>query len=190
MQVAFRSLMSLPAVGGDLVLVAPRSLQSPARALAAEGPSYAVLPHPHLSEGCLAYALRSWALTWFFPTTQQVELETAICRAEEFGLNDARSLEEFSARHTGSAMAEPVPVVRAYGPIGFFWALVLDRLSERRAHNNCSACGRVLPARRGRRRRYCTKVENPDCFDQRQRERQRRSRGRNRLFSTVDRGPA
>lgn len=128
----------------------------------------------------LSQGTSTWELTWFWPTVAQLGLQPTLWNAAaQFRLPAVRTLNQASkSPQWRNKMAEPVPVTRAYGPIGLFWALLLDRLSQGRVHEVCAACGRVLPVARGKRRRFCTKDEAIECFKRRQREQRRQSRGR------------
>jgi hypothetical protein len=71
-------------------------------------------------------------------------------------------------------LAKPVPIRRAWGAVGLFWTLLLDRLEAQRSFNLCERCGRIIPSEAGKR--FCGKTDNNGCFSKRRAQDQRRSR--------------
>jgi hypothetical protein len=117
---------------------------------------------------------RLWS--WFWPTYAEGKEDAVLFGAENFGV-EARSLAELSKDDGFSrAMAEPVPIRRAWGPLGLFWALLLDRLEEGARFNSCGRCHRIVEGKRGKR--YCSKSDNPECFRERRAADKQRSRQR------------
>ena len=133
------------------------------------------LAAPHLSDG---YSTR--ALTWFLPTLQEVgEVRIVIARGATHRLDDAGTWEEVGKSEAWRAkMTEPVPVLRAWGALGLFWALLLERLESGRPLRICELCGRTLEGTR--RKQYCGRNENLDCYRQRRTADRRRERERPR----------
>jgi len=58
-------------------------------------------------------------------------------------------------------MTEPVEIRRAWGPTGFFWTLLIDRLESAQTVRACARCGR--PIKGTKRRRFCSRGENEVC---------------------------
>jgi hypothetical protein len=103
------------------------------------------------------------AHTWFMPTLAEVrDIRTVIGRAATLGLNDARTGNQIrKSQRWRRLMTEPIPVRRAWGPIGLFWSLVLERMESLRLQV-CERCGRPLAGTH--RKRFCGQRDNPECF--------------------------
>jgi len=88
------------------------------------------------------------------------------------------TVDEFLATaEWGRFRLSQVPVRRAWGPIGFFWALLIDSLeSQEDRRGGCERCGGVVIG--DKRKRFCGPRDNPDCCRERRAEDQRRSRAR------------
>ena len=112
------------------------------------------------------------AFTWYAPTLMELQDPTAVIqRAATLGLNDVKSFSQLHASELWrKQMTEYVPVRRAWGPIGLFWALLIERLEAGQPMQLCERCGRSLRGKRGKR--MCGADDNPECY------RDRRSRDR------------
>ncbi len=130
------------------------------------------LAAPYFTEG-----VTTRALSWYMPTLGELrEVQEVINRAASLGLVDARvhaDLRGSEAWHR--AMTESVPIRRVWGPVGLFWALLIDRLEQTGARRACGLCGRVLEAAR-RTKQFCGKSENPECYRRRRALDRRRER--------------
>ena len=136
-----------------------------------------ILSAPYLS---LARAPRAEA--WFAPLVQEDDADYAVCMGERFGLTDARTYDEAcKSEKWAKKMAEPIIVTRAWGPIGLFWALTIDRLEQGQHFHLCRRCGQLVAG--DRRKLFCGKADNPTCFNERRAEDRRRSRSRHRLVA-------
>jgi hypothetical protein len=76
-------------------------------------------------------------------------------------------------------MAERLEITRAWGPIGLFWSLLIDQFESRIPLTACKRCGQIIQGKRGKR--YCSEVDNMNCFSARRaankrQERERRSK--------------
>ena len=71
-------------------------------------------------------------------------------------------------------LEESVPIRRAWGAVGLFWALLLDRLEARRPFVICERCGRIISGKAGKK--FCGKADDAECFNGRRAVDQRRSR--------------
>ena len=117
--------------------------------------------------------------SWFRPTLAEVkDVDFVIRRGETHGLTDARTWEEASASNAWrEKMTAPIPIRRAWGAIGLFWALVLDELENAQPQAFCDRCGRQIKART-RRKTFCSREENEDCYRARRAADRRRDRAR------------
>lgn len=129
------------------------------------------LAGPYLSTG-----RSTRAKTWLQPTLSEVEdYDLAVQRAATLGLNSARNWEEAkSSTQWRAYMTEYIPVRRAWGPIGLFWVLLLERLKSAQVVNNCIRCGRKLIGTR--RKQLCGRGDNAECYRQRRADDRRRER--------------
>jgi hypothetical protein len=153
--------------------IARRSRSDPEGALRAA----TVAARPYVFHG---HARREEA--WLYPTLRTKGFEHVLFKAEDFGLpvpprsswtaigfEQALQQEEWRRWR-----AQTVPVCRVWGLIGLCWALLLDRLEQRRPFSGCERCGRVIASRR--RKRFCGRSENRQCFNGRRAGDKRRSR--------------
>jgi hypothetical protein len=134
------------------------------------------------------------AIVWLYATWVHAGPKPILFRAQELGVPADTLRKAYAAHRAGTlqrqdvlaeldrfpqwrnAMAEPVKVHRVWGPLGLFWALLLDQLEARRLFQSCNRCGRLLQGRRGRR--FCGPEDNIGCHRARRAADQRRSRGR------------
>jgi hypothetical protein len=120
------------------------------------------------------YTSRRWS--WFWPTYAAGKEDAVLCGAEDFGVK-ARSFDELSKDDLFSRrMAERVQIRRAWGPLGLFWALLLDRLEGQVRLHSCGRCHRIIEGRKGKK--YCSKSDSPECFRERRAADKQRSRQR------------
>jgi hypothetical protein len=120
------------------------------------------------------YTSRRWS--WFWPTYAEGKEDAVLFGAEKYGAT-ARSFAELSADDRFSrAMAELEPIRRAWGPVGLFWALLLERLDQGTSFHACERCHRIIAGKKAKR--YCNKSDNPECFKARRAADQRKSRER------------
>lgn len=172
----------------QMASIARRSRSDPQGALKAA----TVAAHPYVFQG---YASREDA--WLWPTLRTKGLPQVFWKAENDGLSVPprsnwskigfeQALKQEDWRRW---CAQLVPVCRVWGPIGLFWALLLDRLEERRLFSGCERCGRIIAARR-RGKRFCGRSDDPECFNNRRAGDKRRARslveGRSRQLKGVD----
>jgi hypothetical protein len=77
-------------------------------------------------------------------------------------------------------MRAPIPIRRAYGAVGLFWALLLDRLEASVPFQKCERCHYLLEGkRRGKKtKRLCGAHDNKVCYNRQKAEQMRRSRAR------------
>jgi hypothetical protein len=151
-----------------------------------------ILMVPYVQEG---YSRREDA--WFLPTmcergkrdglqwvVREVSARAKISSSNGFsreftsyGLRDAASIDEVLASPGWhELLREEIPVRRAWGPIGLFWALLLNDLEQRVTYRSCERCGWVIRGRHGKR--LCGPDDNGECYRGRRRQDQRRSRDR------------
>ncbi len=71
---------------------------------------------------------------------------------------------------------QPIPIRRAWGAAGLFWALMLDRLEEGRSFNACQRCDRILQGKRDKR--FCGRADDNQCFQERRAADRRRERNK------------
>jgi hypothetical protein len=72
--------------------------------------------------------------------------------------------------------SQKVPIRRTWGPIGLFWALLLDQLEQHRTFGVCERCSRVFQG--SKNKQYCSELDDPQCFRARRTEDTRRYRNR------------
>lgn len=88
---------------------------------------------------------------------------------------EAESLSDFRKKFSELA-SRPVPIRRAWGPLGLFWALLLNALEEGGRWNTCGKCGRLIPARRNKH--FCGTGDSQQCYRSRRTSSQSRYRAR------------
>jgi hypothetical protein len=115
---------------------------------------------------------------WLRPALTHRGPETVLFEAEDHG---------FRSRNVGALLKMPdfrrkmderVPIRRLWGPLGMFWALLLDRLESGQLFHRCQKCGRTLSGRKGKK--FCSQSDNPPCFAERRAGDKQRSRRCNR----------
>jgi len=153
-----------------------------------------VLANPYVQEG---HSTRR--LAWFCPlvlergerdglrwimdeaTRRHLGVDEAFSRDfTQYGLRDMAAIDEVLASSAWQQfLRQQIPVRRAWGPIGLFWALLLDDLESQRIGTAvCARCGRMLTGKRGKQ--FCGPDDDPNCYRERRAEDQRRSRTQRR----------
>jgi hypothetical protein len=113
---------------------------------------------------------------WFWPTYIVDGEEAVLFGAQDYGVS-ARSIGElFKNADFRRIMSERIEIRRAWGPLGLFWALLLEKLESRQSFSSCQNCGRLIQGKKGKR--LCGSTDNLKCFSQRRAADQRRSRSR------------
>jgi hypothetical protein len=117
-------------------------------------------------------------LAWVFPTIQEKGVNGGLQAAWfRFNLKDQRTLEGAMSSPAWRAEAmKLVPIRRAWGVLGLFWSLLLDRLGGGETFNVCKQCGRIISARKGKR--FCGTKDNLVCYRTRRTADRRRERSR------------
>jgi hypothetical protein len=123
--------------------------------------------------------LSEWRTTvsraWLQPiiaTENEVGVITAI--QSRFNV-DFESLDEvYRDPRLRKQLLKPMKVRRAWGLPGLMWALLLDRLEAGQGQRACKRCGRLVQGRS--HKRFCSKIDNKECYLARTRENRRRSR--------------
>jgi hypothetical protein len=120
------------------------------------------------------YTSLRWS--WFWPTYAEGKDDAVLFGAENFGVR-ARSLAELSKDDRFSRrMAERVLIRRAWGPLGLFWALLIDRLEEHASFHSRGRCHGIIEGKKGKA--YCSQSDNPECFGHRRAADKQKSRQR------------
>jgi len=112
---------------------------------------------------------------WFRPLLQQHGIEALLFDAEDrglpvpqksHGLSNEDAIKELPRIHEWrKELAKPVPTRRAWGAVGLFWTLLLDRLEVHRSFNSCELCGRVIQGTDAKR--FCSQTDKKECFSKR-----------------------
>lgn len=112
-------------------------------------------------------------------TRQKLGVDETFSRDfEQYHLRDSSSIDEVLGSSAWQQfLSRQIPVRRAWGPIGLFWALLLDQLEGQRIETAvCARCGWILSGKRGKR--FCSPEDRPNCHRARRAEDQQRSRAR------------
>jgi hypothetical protein len=127
-------------------------------------------------------------LAWFHTTLLEEGMAALLFQAEEFGLKPPTSVRQLPAAEWdrvspdkllsipewSTFTKETVPIRRAWGASGLFWALLLDALVNRQSFGTCERCGSIILGKRGKR--FCGFNDNPNCFRERRAADTRRCR--------------
>jgi hypothetical protein len=99
---------------------------------------------------------------------------------ERFGLEAHDYVQAVQLGEWDRKMRAPIPIMRVYGAVGLFWALLLDRLEASVPFQPCERCHYLLEGKcRGKKtKRVCGPRDNKVCYDRRKAEDMRRSRAR------------
>ena len=123
--------------------IADRSSSDPARALH-EAKNAAAL---YITEGQTTQEL-SWFLLVLAKEGVKVALNHALL---QLNLPDVRSPKELLRSPVWQRVRQEfVPIRRAWGMIGLFWALLLDQLQDGTEFRACLRCGRTIRGKRGK----------------------------------------
>ena len=115
--------------------------------------------------------------SWFWPIFAAEGIKGALFATEARYDVYATNLKEiFQSEPLQQALSETVPIRRAWGAIGLFWALLLERLEEGRSFQVCERCGRIIQGKRGKR--FCGRNDDLRCYRQRRTTDRRRERRR------------
>lgn len=118
----------------------------------------------------------SFELGWFWPTLLGNGPEAIRFRLEEFGIKPA-TIEELSKNDQfKNLMGKRMEIRRAFGPVGLFWALLIEWLEKFKPFSSCRNCGRLIQGKKGKK--YCSRAENPDCYRHMQAIRKQKSRSK------------
>jgi hypothetical protein len=115
-------------------------------------------------------------LAWFYPTVQKDGVEQAVRAAWfRFDLKEPGTPEEaVGSSAWREKMMKSVPVRRAWGVLGLFWSLLLDRLADGEKFRFCERCKRTISGKQGKR--FCGLDENRSCYRERRTADKRRER--------------
>jgi hypothetical protein len=96
---------------------------------------------------------------WFRPTLERNGPQHILFKAEDRGLSvppqlrqrwDEDALNEVLKQDAWKKwLAQPIPIRRAWGAVGLFWTLLLDRLEAQRSFTACDRCGRIISGKEG-----------------------------------------
>lgn len=115
--------------------------------------------------------------SWFLPIFAAEGIDGAVFAAEaRYDVYAANLKEVFQSEPLQQALSETVPIRRAWGAIGLFWVLLLERLEEGRSFQVCERCGRIIQGKRGKR--FCGRNDDLQCYRQRRATDRRRERHR------------
>jgi hypothetical protein len=153
-----------------------------------------VLATPYLQEGHSTSELawfcpqvvergKSVGLSWIVgeAASHRFGLDKAFSRSfTQYLLRDMAAIDEVLASTAWQQfLRRQIPVRRAWGPLGLFWALLVDSLeSQTLGTGVCTRCGRMLTGKRGKQ--FCGPDDDPQCYRDRRADDQRRSRDRRR----------
>jgi hypothetical protein len=112
----------------------------------------------------------------FAPLYAEGGEEAVLFRAEDHGIRAANFQELLGSAQFWHAMSEVIPIRRAWGPVGLFWALLLDRLEGGARFGACERCGRLIEGKKGKK--FCGPKDNSECHAGRRAADQRKSRAR------------
>jgi len=115
---------------------------------------------------------------WLWPTFADIGEKDVLHNLEgNLGLR-AESLEQLLRKpRARKFLDEEVPVRRAWGARGLFWALLLERLKSGGRFARCELCGRLNPASR-QGKRFCSRIDDEACFLRRDADYKRDARGK------------
>ena len=108
----------------------------------------------------LACALRKARESTMLYVTQGITMPVFVAAAEA---GDVPSQLHQTGIHRIAGLAwweNAVEITRAWGPIGLFWALLLDQLESRRPYRPCKWCGRFLQGKKTQ----CYPEDDPLCY--------------------------
>ena len=100
--------------------------------------------------------------------------EAVLAKVEDFGIIPKTFAELSENSEYRRKLAERIEIRRAWGPLGLFWALLLDQLESRLSFRSCRNCQRIIGGSKGKH--FCGPDDDPACFKRRRAADKRRSR--------------
>jgi hypothetical protein len=140
----------------------------------AEDPSGALIRASQIAQMYVFQGHSSGEWTWFWPTSLGEGEEALLFKAEDHGFKVVSPNDLFTDPANRKLLTERIPIRRAWGPLGLFWALLLMQLEEHKPFRICARCHRIIQGQL--RKKYCGPQDDPDCFNKRRKTDQRRSR--------------
>jgi hypothetical protein len=118
----------------------------------------------------------------FRPTLQRKGPKQILLKAQDWKLPlqprdhwDEKALNDLLKQEAWKKwLRTPVPIRRAWGAVGLFWTLLLDRLEAGQLMRACERCNRIIPGKDGKR--FCGERDDRDCLNGRRASDQQRSR--------------
>jgi hypothetical protein len=168
----------IPAADGLDIALGQHQMAMTARQ-SAEDPSGALMHARQLARTYVfdGHSSRKW--TWFLPTSLGEGDEALVFKAEDHGFSVRSPDDFFTNPQNLRLLNERIPIRRAWGPLGLFWALLLAQLEEHKPFRVCANCHRIL--RGQQRKKYCSPGDDQECFNKRRKIDQRRSRQQRRV---------
>jgi len=114
------------------------------------------------------------ALSWFWTLYAQGGDEAVVFGAEDLGFKGKDATDLWRNTEFRHLMMKRIRIRRAWGAVGLFWALLLERLEDKRGFGLCQRCSRIISGRSNKA--FCSRRDNPECFRQRRAGDQRSSR--------------
>jgi hypothetical protein len=112
---------------------------------------------------------------WFFPILVEEGEQAALFAVETaYDISFKTSDELYDSQDWQTLCRKRLPVRRVFGAMGLFWALLLECLEERRGFQTCDRCERII--RGNKKKQYCGREDNLECFRARRAKDKRRSR--------------
>jgi hypothetical protein len=106
------------------------------------------------------------------PTLVQEGEDGVVDELSGLAKQDFRSLHEAQRSAAWQqVITRPVPILRVWGAVGLFWALLLEKL-ERDGIRCCPLCGRIIEG--SAQKTYCGPEDDEACFKARVRDNRRR----------------
>jgi hypothetical protein len=161
-----------PHGGGGLDELVGRARMAKISKLSAEHPDYALAAAWKASRPYITQGQTTFGHTWLFSTFLEEGTDGVIdgwgrFRLKERDLNEAVVSETWWAK-----MRQPVPIGRAWGVLGLFWALLLDALEGNQIRTcQWKKCGQIIYG--SGQKKYCDLEDNIDCYRDRRRESRR-----------------
>lgn len=86
-----------------------------------------------------------------------------------------------SSSRWNSWLKMPIDITRVWGPIGLFWALLIDELEQKRPYRVCKLCHRLIQGKKSKQ--YCGEHDDRRCYTQRRARDKHEERVRRRQTS-------
>lgn len=113
---------------------------------------------------------------WFWPTVIGGGEDAVLFAAETFGFTARKMLDLTTDPGFQKHLRKRVSIRRAWGPLGLFWALLLERLESLQSFLVCERCQRPIVGKKGKR--FCSSKDNPACYLKRRASDRKHSRSR------------